>query len=283
MSETMNVSVFVHPSLGSVRTVLINQDPWFVGKDVAAVLGYKDTVNALKAHVDEEDKMGWRITTPSRGMQTVTVINESGVYSLIFSSKLPSAREFTHWVTSEVLPAIRRTGMYNSQRALAQAQDEARDMRDQNESMALTIAQLQDGVEAYKEKTWSLRQELATKEGELFSVKMKAKASEEKAAYADKVLSGKSLVPVGVIAAEYGMTAARLNKWLLANEVIYKRGNRWYIASAHRDKGWIGYKTLFVDGSEEPRVTMSWTQKGRMAIHAMLDAAGFRMTGTGEV
>ena len=85
--------------------------PAIVGKDVASVLGYKDTVNALKAHVDEDEKAGWQITTQF-GVKETTIINESGLYSLILSSKLPTAEKFTDWVTSEVLPTIRKHGEY---------------------------------------------------------------------------------------------------------------------------------------------------------------------------
>ncbi len=94
-----------------IRTLTIGDEPYFVGKDVAQVLGYKDTTNAMKAHVDLEDSRGWQITTPS-GIQTMKVINESGLYSLILGSKLPEAKRFKRWVTSEVLPSLRRNGMY---------------------------------------------------------------------------------------------------------------------------------------------------------------------------
>lgn len=107
-----DLTVFNNPDFGEIRSMLIDSEPWFVGRDVAVALGFKDTVNALKAHVDDEDKKGWRITTPSRGQQRMIVVNESGVYALIFSSKLPTARQFKRWVTSEVLPAIRKTGSY---------------------------------------------------------------------------------------------------------------------------------------------------------------------------
>ena len=106
------IEIFKNSEFGEIRTTVINGDPWFVGKDVAEALGYKDTVNALKAHVDEEDKMGWQITTPSRGEQSATVINEYGLYSLTLSSKLPSAKKFKHWVTHDVIPSIRKTGSY---------------------------------------------------------------------------------------------------------------------------------------------------------------------------
>lgn len=115
------IEIFKNEEFGEVRTLVVNNEPMFVGKDVALALGYKDTVNALKSHVDEEDKMGWQITTPSRGTQNATVINESGVYSLVFSSKLPDAKKFKHWVTSEVLPSIRKHGAYMTKQTLSKA------------------------------------------------------------------------------------------------------------------------------------------------------------------
>lgn len=106
-----DIQVFNNPEFGSIRTVDQNGEPWFVGKDVALALGYKDTVNALKSHVDDQDKAGWRITTQF-GEKDTTIINESGLYSLIFSSKLEGAQRFKRWVTSEVLPSIRKHGAY---------------------------------------------------------------------------------------------------------------------------------------------------------------------------
>lgn len=108
-----DIQIFNNPEFGSIRSIEQNGEPWFVGKDVALALGYKDTVNALKSHVDEQDKAGWRITTQF-GEKETTIINESGVYSLIFSSKLEGAQRFKHWVTSEVLPSIRKTGCYGT-------------------------------------------------------------------------------------------------------------------------------------------------------------------------
>lgn len=105
------LQVFSKSEFGSVRTTMIAGDPWFVGKDVAKALGYTDTACAIRDHVDAEDKGVGEIPTPG-GTQQLIVINESGLYSLIFSSKLPSAKRFKRWVTNEVLPAIRRTGKY---------------------------------------------------------------------------------------------------------------------------------------------------------------------------
>ncbi|WP_241965911.1 BRO-N domain-containing protein [Staphylococcus hominis] len=95
-----------------VRTLTVDEEPYFVGKDVADILGYKRTADAIREHVDLEDKGVGKIQTPG-GMQNVTIINESGLYSLIFSSKLESAKHFKRWVTSEVLPQLRRTGTYS--------------------------------------------------------------------------------------------------------------------------------------------------------------------------
>lgn len=107
------LKVFENSEFGKVRITLIDGEPWLVGKDVAAALGYSNTKDAISRHVDEEDKRGSRIPTPS-GEQMMTVINDSGLYSLVLSSKLPAAKKFKRWVTSEVLPSIRKTGTYSS-------------------------------------------------------------------------------------------------------------------------------------------------------------------------
>lgn len=95
-----------------VRSLLLNNEPWFVGKDVAEALGYSKARNAIATHIDSEDKKDAPIQGTLGGVQEMTVINESGLYSLVLSSKLPSAKKFKRWVTSEVLPALRKTGQY---------------------------------------------------------------------------------------------------------------------------------------------------------------------------
>lgn len=107
----MNTPQVFNFEKNEVRTIVVNDEPYFVGKDVAEILGYKNTSKTLKDHVDNEDKRGERIVTPS-GEQVATIINESGLYSLILKSKLPNARKFKRWVTSEVLPQIRKHGAY---------------------------------------------------------------------------------------------------------------------------------------------------------------------------
>ena len=126
MNELINVQmnelqIFESPEFGQVRTVVIENEPWFVGKDVANILGYANTKDAISSHVEEDDKTiiqrseNTTLEIPNRGL---TFINESGLYSLIFSSKLPNAKKFKRWVTSEVLPTIRKHGMYATEELL---------------------------------------------------------------------------------------------------------------------------------------------------------------------
>lgn len=114
MQELMenNVQVFSNPVFGNIRTMMIDGAPWFVGKEVADILGYANTQKAIRDHVDEEDRLTERIVLSGQNREVV-LINESGLYGLILSSKMPAAKRFKHWVTSEVLPTIRKTGSYN--------------------------------------------------------------------------------------------------------------------------------------------------------------------------
>lgn len=115
-----DIQIFNSKEFGDVRVLELSGTPWFVGKDIAEILKYQRTADAISSHVDDEDKGVGKIQTPG-GMQKVILINESGLYSLILSSKLPNAKKFKHWVTSEVLPAIRRHGAYMTDEALEKA------------------------------------------------------------------------------------------------------------------------------------------------------------------
>lgn len=113
------LQIFNSEEFGEIRTVTIDGEPWFVGKDVAKILGYVDPNKAIATHVDEEDKLNDK-TASSLGQRGGWFINESGLYALIFGSKLESAKRFKHWVTSEVLPSIRKTGSYQMQNLSAE-------------------------------------------------------------------------------------------------------------------------------------------------------------------
>ena len=142
------IQVYNNPEFGEIRTMVMpDGQVGFVGKDVARVLGYRDTVNALKLHVEDEDKARWQITTQF-GVKQTTFINESGLYALILSSKLPKAREFEHWVTSEVLPQIRQTGGYNPANAGDSGQRQLMEMLRSPEGQRLCMPRVPRSTDA---------------------------------------------------------------------------------------------------------------------------------------
>ena len=135
-----DLQLFNNPEFGAVRAVEVDGEPWFVGKDVAQALGYNDTDQALRKHVDDEDKLTRRFDGSGQE-RSMTTINESGLYSLVLSSKLPGAKKFKRWVTAEVLPTIRKTGGYqlpkdfpSALRALADATEKLLAVETENEA-----------------------------------------------------------------------------------------------------------------------------------------------------
>lgn len=144
-----NLQTFQHPTFGEVRTVVIDGEPWFVGKDVAQMLGYSNTRDAVNCHVDAEDKNTVVNPDGKRGNPNMTVINESGLYSLIMSSKLPSAKVFKRWVTSEVLPTIRQQGSYAIRQPMTPAQLIA--------AQAQVLVQMEEKMQALQAQTEAVR------------------------------------------------------------------------------------------------------------------------------
>ena len=130
------IQIFNNEEFGDIRTVEINGEPWLIGKDVATALGYKDTSDALKTHVDEEDKLTRQFTDSGQSRQ-MYIVNESGLYSLILGSRLPNAKKFKRWVTAEVLPSIRKTGGYNLPQTYADALRALADQAEQTEKLRL--------------------------------------------------------------------------------------------------------------------------------------------------
>ena len=179
-----NLTVFKNQDFGEVRTVTINDEPYFVGKDVALILGYKDPSDALKRHVDEDDKLA-RCFTGSGQNREMYVINESGLYSLILSSKLPRAKQFKRWVTSEVLPAIRKHGVYATEELIA------------NPDLAIAAFK---ALKEEREQNRKLEQKVAVQTQQISEMAPKV-------SYYDVVLNCKDLVSMSVIAKDYGWSA----------------------------------------------------------------------------
>lgn len=161
------LQIFQNKEFGEVRSLVINNEPWFVGKDVAEALGYKNSKNAVPTHVDEEDKLSTQIEYTGQ-KRNVTVINESGLYSLILSSKLPNAKKFKRWVTSEVLPTLRKTGPYTKVPT------------DPRELLMLTIKaheQTAQRVDVLEEKVSSLEKSTTIDSSQQYTLEKIAKAT----------------------------------------------------------------------------------------------------------
>lgn len=245
------LKVFENAEFGSIRTVEINNEPWFVGKDVAEVLGYSNGSRDINRHVDQEDRQNYQNGTSEINNRGMTIINESGLYSLILSSKLPSAKRFKRWVTSEVLPTIRRHGMYATDELLS------------NPDFAISVFQQLKAEKEEKQRLLTINHQQQQIIGEL----------QPKANYVDTILNNKGLVTITQIAKDYGMSGNKMNKLLNAYGVQYKQSGQWLLYSKYHDMGYTHSKTINITRSDgRPDVVMEtkWTQKGRLFIYDLL-------------
>lgn len=253
MSE---LQVFNNAEFGSVRTMSINGEPYFVGKDVASILGYAKPLNALAMHVDEDDSLKQGLIDSMGRTQETIFINESGLYSLILSSKLPAAKRFKRWVTSEVLPAIRRHGLY--------AVD---DMLNNPDALI-------EALQAYKAE----RMQRMALEAENAVQKQQLIEMQPKASYYDVVLNSPDLVSITEISKDYGWSAQKMNEYLHRQGIQFKQGGRiWILYQKYAEKGYTSTKTHTypaTDGSIHTKVHTYWTQKGRLFIYDLLKADG---------
>ena len=245
--------VFQNQEFGEVRSILINGEPWFIGKDVAKILGYERETKAVVDNTDEEDRVMVNGKTQSYfgtelGQRGAWAINESGLYSLILSSKLPNAKKFKKWVTSEVLPSIRKHGAYLTP--------------DKVEEVLLnpdTIIKIAQNLKEEQEK----RRQLEIENNEL----------KPKANYCEQVLQSEKAVVTTQIAKDYGMSPQALNSILHELGVQYKVDGQWVLYSKYQDKGYTKSCTV-IDRFGEPRMQTKWTQKGRLFIYQMLKTIG---------
>lgn len=234
----------------SIKSLVIDNEPWFVGKDVAAALGYRDTSDALKKHVDNDDKLTRRFADSGQNRE-MYIINESGLYSLILSSKLESAKHFKRWVTSEVLPAIRKTGGYQLPEI----------------SYPQSLRLLADEIE--KNKKLELENNIQAQQIN----EMKPKAD-----YCDKILSSKSLLTITQIAKDYGMSGKAMNQILHDLNIQYKQSGQWLLYSRYQSKGYTSSETIDIkqdDGKVLVRLSTKWTQKGRLYLYERLKKEGY--------
>ena len=248
----MEIQVFKNDRFGEVRTMVINDEPWFVGKDVASVLGYLNTQKAIRDHVDDEDRLGERIVLSGQNRMTI-FINESGLYSLILSSKLPQAKEFKRWVTSEVLPQIRKTGGYIP----------VNDCKDDGEIMAKALL-------------------IAKKTIEQQDALVKLPEPKEILRLADNIIGeglrmlnedAEDTLTATQVAKTFNMTVANFNAVLRDLGIQYRRHGHWNISDdlAHRDfvrmRTHVSYS---LKGLKKVKHYMTWTMSGLHYLNARL-------------
>lgn len=242
------IQIFENTEFGKVRVITIGAQPWFVGIDVAGILGYTNSRKALSDHVDAEDRKTVTIRDGIPGNPNKTVINESGLYSLILSSKLPQAKAFKRWVTNEILPVIRKHGVYATQDTL----DEMLRSPVFAEELIRTLAEERKKTATLEELT----QELAPK-----------------ALYFDEILHSRNAVPVSLISKDYGYSAIAFNRLLHELGIQYPLGGTWLL---YQDYAGMGYTQTHTYRVSESTSTMHtcWTQKGRLFLYETLKSRG---------
>ena len=249
------LQVFKFEGQNEVRVIEQDGEPWFVAKDVGEILGLSN-IRVEISRLDSDEKKVSQIVTPSNGGYTdVSIISESGLYTLIMRSNKPQAKTFRKWVTSEVLPSIRRHGLY--------AIDDVLNDPD------IMIAALQ-ALKTEREIAKGLTEKVAIQTQQIAEM-------QPKATYYDLVLACKDLLPISRISKDYGWSARRMNEWLSAQGIQFKLGDIWLLYPKYAELGYTSTKTAIFtanDGTPYTKVHTYWTQKGRLFIYELMKAAG---------
>ena len=246
------LKIFENKEFGKIRTVIIEDKPYFVASDVAKALGYARPNDAINQHCRWAVKH--RIPHPQSNTKTleVNIIPEGDIYRLVSHSELPSAEKFESWVFDEVLPQIRQTGGYIPINGLSDKEIMAR---------ALMIAE-----------------QTIAKKDTLLSIKEQQIAElKPKADYTDRILQSNSLVNANQIAKDYGMSAKTFNKKLYELGVQYNQGGQWLLYSKYQNKGYTSSDTFefkHKDGTSDVKMRTKWTQKGRLFIYDLFKSNG---------
>ena len=241
------IKIFQNQEFGAIRTISNEQgDVMFCGRDVAAALGYKKPEWAIATHVEADDSAKRGVIDSLGREQQAIFINESGLYALILSSKLPSARRFKHWVTSEVLPSIRREGGYLV----------ARPEETDEEVLARGILVMQTTLQRRADEIARLQ---------------------PKADYADEMLDSVSCLTTTQIAKELNMTGCELNNLLRTLRVQYRQSGQYLLYADYARLGYAQSRTLrirFSNGRVKTHHYLVWTERGRYFIHRLVEKIG---------
>lgn len=292
-----DVVVFENPEFGKVRTLTDKQgEPWFCGKDLCDVLGYKRPDHAVNQHVDDVDVLKWYVNvegclrkdgTRSNPRRLVTFVNESGFYALLFCSKLPAGRKFKRWVTAEVLPQIRKNGCYQLQQDLEMKEkligEKEKLIGEQTQDIALKqklIGEQDVEIRRLNDVVGDQVVRLVKGSENILTLERQVDDLLPKALYSDNVLDSISCYTTTQVAKELGITAQELNRSLCALHIQYYQSGQYMLYAEYAHKGVAKSRTHFKsymapasDGRSEKvgRVNthtyLVWTEKGRKFIH----------------
>ncbi|WP_436952018.1 phage antirepressor [Staphylococcus shinii] len=246
------LQVFQNSKFGNLEVLTIEGKEWFPATEVAKKLGYKDPYKAIKQHTKIK---GWanHLVPSMGGNQNKKFIDEGNLYRLITNSKLPQAEEFEEWVFEKVLPSIRKHGIYATDSVIEQT------MKDPDYIINILMEYKQE-----KENNLILKQEI----GEL----------KPKADYVDEILKSPGTMTITQIAADYGLSAQKLNKLLHEARIQRRVGKQWVLYTEHMNKGYTKSETTNIvrsDGTPDTQPQTKWTQKGRLKIHEILTEFGY--------
>lgn len=257
------VKIFENEKFGEIRTVVINGEPWFVAADVCRALEISNSRDAVQ-RLDEDEK-GVVLTDTLGGQQSMTAINEPGLYVLVLGSRKPESKEFKRWITHDVIPTIRKTGGYVNNDELfietyfSQVEESTKAM------LRATLATVRE----VNEKNRQLEQTVGVQSQQIAEL-------QPKATYYDVVLQCEDLISITAIAKDYGKSARWMNNYLHEKGVQYRQGDIWLLYQTYAERGYTSTKTFkYEDGGENHvKVHTYWTQKGRLFIYELMKSDG---------
>lgn len=245
------LQIFNNPEFGEIRTITIDGEPWLVGKDVAAALGYSNPQEAIRNHVEDEDKGVSEILTPG-GKQKAPIINESGLYSLVMSSKLPTAKKFKRWVTYEVLPSIRKHGAYMTPDTLQAA------ILNPD-----TMIQLCQQLKSEQEKNVALKAENA-------KLTVDKQIMQPKADYFDELVERNTLTNFRETAKQLGVPPKRFLEFLIDHKYVYRDKRGKLLPYEDKNNGLFEVKETFNEKTSWSGTQTLVTPKGRETFRLLM-------------
>lgn len=250
------LQIFKNPDFGQIRTMEIDSKPYFVALDVTKALGYSKSRNAIKQHVDETDALKQGVPDNQGFIQNTTVINESGLYALIFASKLPMAKAYKRWVTNEVLPEIRKNGGY----LITKPDDTAETLTER-------------GQQVFQATVERLTKQLEKSEAENEQNKTLLEEWTPKVEFFNKALDADTLYSATQLAKSLRMEAAELNRRLHKFGIQYRRCGTWFLYAKYVHFGLAEVRpTYFTKANGKPsgRPTLMWTEEGRKFVFDLI-------------